>query len=213
MHSGLSKEHQRIREKGISRLEAFSDGIFAIAITLLALDLKIPAVESIDSSTLASILWSNWPSYISFILSFSTILIIWVYHHRLIQLVKRPETILLFVNGILLLFVSAVPFPTSLLGDYMDTPAAPLACAIYAGFFMMIDTAHTLLWFVIAKQRPLEKNLRRSMFFSLMGIPCYLIALFAAFWQIWFSIAIFGVLWVVWIFTAPKLWQTFRDDS
>jgi len=80
------------------------------------------------AEALAAELAAKWPTYLSFLLSFVTLLIAWVYHHRLLEAAKHPGTGLLFVNGILLLIVSAVPFPTALLGAYLTTSAASVVC-------------------------------------------------------------------------------------
>lgn len=197
-------------EKDTNRLEAFSDGVFAIAITLLVLDLKVPSnLPSVDPTTLARALGERWPSYLTFVLSFATILIMWVYHHRMFQSVRRANTALLFSNGLLLLGVSAVPFPTSLVGTYLATPAAPVACAIYAGFFVGIDLAYSLLWWVVSCQQPAErlqeKHFARSKRITFLGIPCYLIALAVAFWQPWLTLLICALLWIVWATTAPQV--------
>jgi uncharacterized membrane protein len=79
------------KEGGTARLEAFSDGIFAVAITLLVLDLKVPDLTSVSPATLAEALWVKWPNYLTLVLSFATILIMWVYHHNLFKSVKKPE--------------------------------------------------------------------------------------------------------------------------
>jgi uncharacterized membrane protein len=76
---------------------------------------------------------AKWPTYLGFLLSFVTLLIAWVYHHRLLQGTERAGTGLLYTNAVLLLIVSAVPFPTALLGAYLTTPAASVVSAIYAG--------------------------------------------------------------------------------
>ena len=73
------------QEGGIARLEAFSDGIFAVAITLLVLDLKVPSLTSVSPASLAVALWARWPNYLTFVISFATILIVWVYHHNLFK--------------------------------------------------------------------------------------------------------------------------------
>src|SRR5215813_3568997 len=95
-----------------SRIEAFSDGVFAIAITLLVLDLKVPPDPS-GIHRLAELLLSEWPAYLAFLTSFATILIMWINHHRIFTLVGRSDDRLLFYNGLLLLGVTVVPFPTS----------------------------------------------------------------------------------------------------
>ena len=97
--------------EGTARVEAFSDGVFAIAITLLILEIRVPHAGAEHG------LWAGlvalWPSYVAFVLSFFVILIMWVNHHELIRLVRAVGYPFLFANGLLLLTVTFVPFPTA----------------------------------------------------------------------------------------------------
>src|SRR5438270_13814781 len=95
-----------------SRIEAFSDGVFAIAITLLILDVHVP---TISQGPLGAALRRQWPTYIAYLISFAFIGIMWVNHHRLFNHIRRSDNGLMFLNLLLLLGVSAVPFPTALL--------------------------------------------------------------------------------------------------
>src|ERR1041385_9184169 len=99
-----------------ARLEAFSDGVYAIAITLLVLDLKVPMVQD---GKLASALLHQWPMYFAFLISFAFIGIMWVNHHRLFNHIRRCDNRLLFLNLLLLLGVTVVPFPTALLAAHL----------------------------------------------------------------------------------------------
>jgi uncharacterized membrane protein len=102
------------------RLEAFSDGVFAIAITLLVLDLAVPPREHApDGESLASALGHQWPSYFAYLVSFLVIGIIWVNHHAVFDRVRLVDRPVMFVNLALLLVVSAIPFPTHLLAEYL----------------------------------------------------------------------------------------------
>jgi TMEM175 potassium channel family protein len=147
------QERPRSPDLATRRLEGFSDGIFAIAITLLALNLQVPELTTVTPQALASTLVAKWPTYLSFLLSFVTLLIAWVYHHRLLQGAKHSGTGLLFTNGLLLLVVSSVPFPTALLGAYLTTPAASVACAIYAGYIGVLNLSYNLLWWAVVRQQ------------------------------------------------------------
>src|ERR671937_1127352 len=93
-----------------ARLEAFSDGVFSIAATLLVLELRVPAPDPVG---LAAALLRQWPSYAVYAVSFLTIGIIWVNHHALFDLLRKVDRPLLFLNLLLLLCVAAVPFPTA----------------------------------------------------------------------------------------------------
>src|SRR6516164_380483 len=127
-------------EKETGRLEAFSDGVFAIAITLLVLELKVPDVRiaSGSSAVLGRALASQWPSYVGLVTSFFTILIMWVHHHAILRNVCRTDAWLHFANGCLLLGVTFVPYPTSVLASYLETPAAKMAAAFYSGTFVFM---------------------------------------------------------------------------
>ncbi|HEY8202983.1 MAG TPA: TMEM175 family protein [Actinomycetota bacterium] len=113
-----------------TRLEAFSDGVFAIAITLLIIEVHPPA----GSGPLARRLVEAWPGYVAYIVSFVTIGVMWANHHSLFHVIARCTHGLVVANVLLLMFVSFVPFPTSVLGGalvllYWFTPRAPLSAA------------------------------------------------------------------------------------
>src|ERR1700682_3512867 len=91
-------------------VEAFSDGVFAIAMTLLVLDMKVPH-DLAEGRTLAQALAGQWPTYLAFVTSYATILIMWVNHHRLFSHIGHGDDRLLFANGLLLLGIVVVPFP------------------------------------------------------------------------------------------------------
>ena len=104
--------------EGTSRLEAFSDGIFAIAATLLVLEIGVSA-KSLD---LGHDLLHLWPSYLAYVTSFVTIGIIWINHHHTVSLFGRVDRTMLFLNNLLLLTIAFMPFPTKLVGDYLHRP-------------------------------------------------------------------------------------------
>jgi uncharacterized membrane protein len=200
-------------EKETGRVEAFSDGVFAVAITLLVFDLKVPQLPSaaISLSALGTALFREWPSYLTFVTSFATILIMWVGHHNIFKFVYRSSTPFLFANGLLLLLVTVVPFPTSLVAAYLTTPAAALACAVYAGLFVLINVAYNLLWWAATNNGRLlkpgvtdvqVKMMRRSF---LLGFPTYLLATFLAFWNPYVSIGICTCLWIYWALMSYQL--------
>jgi uncharacterized membrane protein len=128
-------------EKG--RLEAFSDGVFAIAITLLILEIKVPHDDGhLSNRELASALLHLWPSFLAFLTSFLTILIMWVNHHGLFHLVQHMSRGLKFANGMLLLVVTFIPFPTALLAQHLNTPAAATAAVFYCGTYILVSISY-----------------------------------------------------------------------
>ena len=128
------------------RVEAFSDGVFAIAMTLLVIEIKVPSHEVVAAKGLAQSLVALWPSYLAFLTSFATVLVIWVHHHWIFALVNRNDHPFLYWNGLLLLFVTFVPFPTALLAEYLLHPDARVAAHLYTGTFLAISLAFDALW-------------------------------------------------------------------
>lgn len=129
------------------RLEAFSDGVFAIAITLLAFNVKIPKPEDLPGGqSLGRALMQQWPTYLAYFTSFLTILVMWINHHRLFKLIRRTNRPLMVLNGLLLMFVTLVPYPTALVAAYMRTPEARMAVQIYCGTFVMIALGYNSVW-------------------------------------------------------------------
>jgi uncharacterized membrane protein len=127
------EDSRRDDQKETGRVETFSDGVIAIAITLLILEIKIPKPDEIASVSLFIKLLDLWPSFLAFVTSFATILVVWVNHHRVFRLVRTTDYPFLYWNGFLLLTISFVPFPTALLAGHLTSPEAATATAVYAG--------------------------------------------------------------------------------
>jgi uncharacterized membrane protein len=130
-------------DKETARIEAFSDGVFAIAITLLILEIKVPMPAG---GPLGEQLLRQWPSYISFVISFWFIGVMWVNHHRMFTLIKRSDTLLLIFNLLLLFGVTVVPFPTAVLAMHLGQPDQRAAVMLYNGTYIFIAIAFNLLW-------------------------------------------------------------------
>ena len=115
-----------------SRAEAFSDGVFAVAATILVFNLVDPKV----THGLGNALLAEWPSYAAYAISFSTIVVIWVNHHAVTDSIERFDRRLLFINGLLLLTVAAIPFPTGLLAHYLQAGHDQTAASVAYGLTM-----------------------------------------------------------------------------
>ena len=139
-----------------SRIEAFSDGVFAIAITLLILEIRLPHA-GVEGS-----LWSGlvalWPSYLAFALSFFVILVTWITHHDLMRLIRTANRPVQLANGCTLLYVTFIPFPTAVLADYLGGPQASTAVALYCGTFVFGSGAFNLLAAMIARSQLLRPD-------------------------------------------------------
>jgi TMEM175 potassium channel family protein len=138
-------------DKETARLEAFSDGVFAVAITLLVLNIKIPGIDLPPSqlqgdTDLWHTLGDEWPMLAAYVTSFAIIGIMWLNHHRLFQHIKRINTVLVLLNLLLLLFIVFVPVPTALLAEYVNRPDQHAAAIVYSGTFFLTACCFNLLW-------------------------------------------------------------------
>jgi TMEM175 potassium channel family protein len=134
------------------RLEAFSDGVFAIAITLLVLDLAVPPREGLPDGSLGGALAHQWPSYFAYLVSFLIVGIIWVNHHMVFDKVRLIDRPVLFANLALLVFVSVLPFPTHLMAEYLTAGAdSHIAAAVYSATMFAMGLAFGGLWIVITR--------------------------------------------------------------
>ncbi len=138
---------------GTERITALSDGVFAIAITLLVLDLKLPDLpEHVTAAELTDALLDLWPRLFSFVLSFLVIGIFWINHHHLFAFIERYDTRLLWLNLLVLLFVSFLPFPTVVLGTHGSLAPAVI---LYAATMTLLGASQTVLWLYASRGRRL----------------------------------------------------------
>jgi uncharacterized membrane protein len=171
------------------RLEAFSDGVFAIAITLLVLELGVPEGAG---ERLAHELAHQWPSYFAYVVSFLVIGIIWMNHHAVVDHLRRADRPLMALNLLLLLWVSLIPWPTRLVAEYMREGGEPerVAALVYAGAMTMMGATFGLLWTYASRDRRLlgsdlsDEEIRRRTRRFTIGAPIYglsvVVALFSA---------------------------------
>jgi uncharacterized membrane protein len=143
---------QATSRRGTERIEAFSDGVFAIAITLLVLEIRVPPPADLaNPSLLLEALGALWPSYLGYVISFVTIGIIWANHHNLFRLVGTVSHGLILANLLLLLAAGFVPFPTALLAATLGTPSGQIGVLVYAATFVGLAIAFNVLWYVVRR--------------------------------------------------------------
>ncbi len=138
-------------DKETNRLEAFSDGVFAVAITLLVLNIRIPGIDAppdklLNDQALWPVLIAQWPMLAAYATSFATIGIMWLNHHRLFVHIKRTNTVLMLLNLLLLSIIVFVPVPTALLAEYFVRPSQYVAAVTYSGTFIVLACCFNLLW-------------------------------------------------------------------
>ena len=134
-----------------SRLESFSDGVFAIAATLLILNVSVSS-----SSHLSSELLQIWPSYVAYVVSFVTIGVIWANHHTVMSQISHVNRTFLVINTLFLTVVAFIPFPTHLLSEYIREPESARAAAVAYGITLMLTAVmFNVLWRYAASGRRL----------------------------------------------------------
>jgi uncharacterized membrane protein len=156
------------------RLEAFSDGVIAVAITLLVLNIDLPHLKPGES--LAHGLAQMWPAYAAYVTSFITIGIIWINHHVMISRLRQADHAILFLNLLLLMSIAVLPFATRLMAAYLrESSGQHLAAAIYSGAFLVMSVffsilnAHILLVKHEKLTRPLGLEQRRRILSRAIG--------------------------------------------
>jgi uncharacterized membrane protein len=192
-------------EKDTSRVEAFSDGVFAIALTLLILEIRVPHLRfGASNLELGSALLALWPSFLAFLLSFGVVLTMWINHHEFMRVVQRADARFLFANGFLLLMVTFVPFPTALLAQYLGTTAANAAVAFYCGTFVLVNIAFNVLLYSVVKNRRLlfrdtsDTSLTKVRQVYQWAFLVYVLSFVVALFNAVAGLVICSSLWILW---------------
>jgi uncharacterized membrane protein len=182
---------------GTSRLEAFSDGIFAIAATLLVLEIGI---DSAHTGGVGQALLDLWPSYLAYATSFITIGIIWMNHHACVETMARADRTLMFLNLLLLMTVSFLPFPTRLVAEYLQRPGEQAAVYAYATTFVVMATIYNAWWrYASGRRRLIADSVPDARIAAITrafnpGVPVYaitlLVAVFSPFASVLLTLAI-----------------------
>ncbi|WP_042800619.1 TMEM175 family protein [Streptomyces sp. C] len=136
-------------EQETNRVEAFSDGVFAIVITILVLELKVPEEQG---SELWHGLWEQWPHYAAYIVSFLIIGVMWVNHHTIFSHLKRVDRPLLFLNLLVLMVVSVIPYTTNVLAEHLtDGKSANVAAILYSAWTVVYALAFLAFWWYVTR--------------------------------------------------------------
>jgi uncharacterized membrane protein len=191
------------------RIETFSDGVFAIAITLLIIEIGVPHVGELGS--LSEKLVHLWPSYLGYAISFLVIGTVWANHHNRFRLISRSDHILLFLNVLFLMCVAFIPFPTALLAEYIREEEHRItAVAVYSGTLAVTAVFFTLLWLYAAGHhrlvdRRLDPSLLRAMTRRyVFGMLLYILAFALAFVSPAASLGLIVILALIFVLPEPE---------
>lgn len=204
--------HSHSMEKETGRIESFSDGVFAVAMTLLVLDLHVPELkEGSVRSGLLNELVKQWPDYLAFVFSFFSIFIIWVNHHKLFKQIYRRNTALMFLNGLILFLVSLVSFCSSLLTRFYPSGTNNLSAVLYTGLFVLINLTFNMLWFQVETNPELlrpgttERTVRKIKYHYLFAFPTYFAAFVLSFFLPNLALFISVLLWLFWARSSARI--------
>ncbi|MBV8164115.1 MAG: DUF1211 domain-containing protein [Candidatus Eremiobacteraeota bacterium] len=174
------KAHRAGTERETDRIEAFSDGVFAFAITLLVLDIRIPS----STRSLSDALLHLWPSYFAYVLSFVMIGIYWANHHYVFKLYAKTNHAFNLLNLLFLLFIALLPLPTLTLSDYLlDPNNRTMAAAMYSSGLLLQAATWSLMWLYASwggrlLDPHLEAGFVRTLTYQYLGsVALYAIAL------------------------------------
>ena len=196
--------------KELDRIVTFSDGVFAIAITLLVLNIETPEIPAnLVAEELPGRLLDLWPKFLSYVISFLVILTYWIAHHSIFSAIKGYDRKLIWLNSLFLMCVAFLPFPASLFGEYGDQP---LVVAIYAGSLAITRLLLTAVWWYASSGRRLvDRDLDASMIkaYRLRGLAIPLIFLLSIVIS-FFSVSVAVYSWVLLIVVDFVLFRILR---
>ena len=199
---------EKISQKDTSRIEAFSDGIFCVAITLLAIEVGVDVKSGETNQTLLHSLIDLWPKYLAYFISFVNVLLAWIGHHSLFKNMLKTDHFVMMSNGLLLMLVALVPFPTRTLGLFLLTGAFKAAVVFYTGYFVLISLAFSLLWYAASRKREFLnphlsanqiKTITRNEYIGLIS-NCFI--MLVSFVSPWIALVLSFVMWVYWLVIA-----------
>jgi uncharacterized membrane protein len=192
-------------EKQTARLEAFSDGIFGVAITLLAIEIGIKGYDGANNINLWEKIIERWPEYFSYFNSFATVLLIWMGHNKIFKQLRSANHWIILLNGLVLLLVVLFPYPTKTVGTFIGTNAENTAVAFYAAFTGSISVSMLILNLYILKNKRLLLNQEKSVPWikgmikgQIVGIVSYGIITGLAFYYSKIAIVLTFLMWVFW---------------
>jgi uncharacterized membrane protein len=188
-----------------TRLETFADGVFAIAITLLVLEIKVPHADQAHGGLWPALL-GLWPSYVGYLVSFVTIGIMWVNHHAIFQYVRKCDRRFLFANVFFLMGIAFTPFPTAVLAEHLPDPATRNTAAVFFnGFYILMAVLFNVVWRTgVSGGRLLGHQVHRGGLETISrryaaGPLMYVLTTAVAFASAWVSLILFFALAVFWM--------------
>jgi len=201
----LNKSAEVQQEKETLRIETFSDGVFCIAVTLLSIEIGVEVKGGETNKDLLHSLWEKWPICLAYAISFVNVLLAWIGHHGLFKMLRKSDSTIMVTNGLLLMLIALVPFPTKTLGLFLQTDALKTAVIFYTGYFVLISLAFRLLWHAASNKKDrlvqsiTDKQIKQITRTENIGLICNTVIMGVAFINPWAALALSFVMWIYWI--------------
>lgn len=195
-------------EKETVRIETFSDGVFCIAVTLLSIEIGVEVHGEVTNPDLTHALLDKWPVFLAYVISFINVLLAWIGHHGLFKMLRRSDNSIMITNGLLLMLVALVPFPTKTLGQFLISDALQTAVIFYTGYFVLISLAFRLLWYAASRNKELLvhditlKQINQITRNENVGLVCNTIIFSVAFLNPWAALLLSFAMWGYWVMFA-----------
>jgi uncharacterized membrane protein len=210
------EENETYGANETARIEAFSDGVFAIAITLLILEIHVPVFK--EKETLFNNLLHEWKSFLAFLIGFFTLLVCWINHHYMFRVIHKSNSVLLLLNGFKLLVVTITPFATALLAKSIQSPWQQASINTYGFNFALMGSAMMGIWLYAKRQgfikgvskRTLQAATRLYIFASIFSTLIWLVSYISLIG----CLVLFCVMFAIFVFPERVVaWQMRRTSS
>lgn len=201
----LNKPSEIQLQKETLRIETFSDGVFCIAVTLLSIEIGVEVKNNATNTDLFHALLEKWPICLAYVISFVNVLLAWIGHHSLFRNLRNTDNSIMITNGLLLMLVALVPFPTKTLGLFLQTGALKTAVVFYTSYFVLINLAFRLLWHAATRNRDLlihnitGSQIKQTTRNENIGLICNSAIMIIAFINPWAALALSFAMWIYWI--------------
>jgi uncharacterized membrane protein len=199
---------EKLYEKDTIRIETFSDGVFCIAVTLLSIEIGVELKDHETNRDLLHALVEKWPICLAYVISFINVLLAWIGHHGLFKNLRNTNNSVMIANGILLLIVALVPFPTKTLGLFLLSEALQTAVVFYTGYFVLVSLAFRILWWTASRDPRLliqgitASQIKRTTRNENIGLVCNAAIMGIAFINPIAALVLSFVMWIYWIVFA-----------
>jgi uncharacterized membrane protein len=177
-------------------------------VTLLSIEIGVELHGDVTNKELTHALLAKWPIYLAYVISFVNVLLAWIGHHSLFKMFSTADNGIMITNGLLLMLIALVPFPTKTLGEFLLTEGLKTATIFYTGYFVLISLGFRLLWFAASRKKEnlayevTAIQIKRTTRNENVGLICNTIIFAFAFFNPWLALALSFVMWVYWVLFA-----------